>query len=110
MREVVTVEQMQKLIAASPAPSVNGHGPTRAVGQPVTGDFDLARWLADHHVPVGDPKPWNGHLRWEIDPCPFNPDHTDGSAWVGQRSNGPIVAGCHHDSCHWGWRDLREQY
>lgn len=110
MREVVTVEQLQKLIGATPSPAANGHNPARAVGQPAPGDFDLAHWLADHHVPIGDPKPWNGHLRWEIDPCPFNPDHTDGSAWVGQRSNGPIVAGCHHESCNWGWRDLRERY
>jgi hypothetical protein len=41
--------------------------------------------------------------------CPWNPDHTNRSAFIVQQASGAIAAGCHHDGCQGkGWHDLRD--
>lgn len=73
------------------------------------GPFDLDAWMRNHLPDATGPDPWNGGQRWTVPICPFNPDHTDGSAYVVRLPHGPIGAGCHHNSCqHWGWHVLRE--
>jgi hypothetical protein len=43
--------------------------------------------------------------------CPWNADHTDHSAFLVQRADGVIAAGCKHNSCQGkAWRDLRALY
>ena len=73
--------------------------------------FDLEAWLAEREVPVAEPKPKDGGRIWVFPVCPWNPQHTNGSAFVMQLADGPIAAGCHHNGCQGkGWRDLRELY
>lgn len=73
-------------------------------------DFDLSAFLRKH-FPAAEARPWNatGGLKWILDPCPFNPDHTDRSAFVTQRPSGEIAAGCQHNSCSWDWHDLKQR-
>ena len=41
--------------------------------------------------------------------CPWNPQHTNGSAFIIQQSSGAIGAGCHHNDCSGrGWHELRD--
>ncbi|WP_088186818.1 hypothetical protein [Desulfosporosinus sp. FKA] len=43
--------------------------------------------------------------------CPWNPDHTNRSAYIIQFDGGQIVAGCHHTSCSGNdWHSLRDKY
>ena len=75
------------------------------------GLFDLESWIVEHNVPVVEDKPWQDGRLWVVNPCPWNPTHTNRSAFVGIRANGAIFAGCHHDSCiDKGWHDLRDIY
>lgn len=101
--KVVPVDRLEAVAALAPTP--------QAPPQRQGGRFDLERWLADHQVPVEGPKPWGDGRKWVFPVCPWNPDHTNRSAYVVQFSSGAIAAGCHHNSCAGnGWRELRALY
>lgn len=89
----------------------NGHG----------SGFDLGRWIVESHLELIGPKSWKaGGRKWVFPVCPWNAEHTNGSAFITQQANGAIDAGCHHNSCHgkdWhalrdlvepGWRERRQ--
>jgi P4 family phage/plasmid primase-like protien len=97
----VTREQLEALAGTLPkqeqAAQYNG------------GAFDLQRWIDDHRVTVKFSAPWNNGRKWILDPCPWNSDHTGGSAFIIQQPGGAIGAGCHHNSCQGnGWHELRD--
>lgn len=74
--------------------------------------FDLVGWLERHGIAADGPTPWPkggpGAELWSLPACPWNPEHTDGSAYVARLGNGALSAGCHHESCRGrGWQELR---
>jgi P4 family phage/plasmid primase-like protien len=74
-------------------------------------EFDLAGWIADHAPAVSAPKASaGGATTWEFDTCPWNSEHHRGEAFILQRANGAIAAGCRHESCRWDWHELRARY
>src|SRR5262245_48736800 len=106
--EVVTRAQLEALAAlvpelpkATPRPGSSGYG-----------SFDLEQWIADHGLPVVSRGPWgSGGYRWVLNPCPWNADHTNRSAFVVRLPAGAIAAGCHHNSCQGhDWQALRDMY
>jgi hypothetical protein len=105
---------LQKLAGEAPAkldPRQDGQSGRGKLRPQQYKEFDLARWVEDHDVPVKSVKEWNGAPLWVLESCPWN-GHEDGAAWIGRRSeDGPIVGGCLHDSCsEHGWADIREHY
>ncbi len=73
------------------------------------GAFDLPTWIGAHGLEVAREGAWTRGRRWVLARCPWNPEHTDRSAYIIQFDNGAIGAGCHHNSCAGkGWRELRE--
>lgn len=73
--------------------------------------FDLAAWLSQRGIPVVSEAPWNGGRKWILNPCPWNPEHINKSAYVVQLPAGAIAAGCHHASCTGkDWSALRDLY
>jgi hypothetical protein len=73
------------------------------------GKFDLEKWIIDHQLQVAHTGDWNGGRKWVLDVCPWNPEHTNRSAYIVRLSNGAIGAGCHHNGCAGkGWHDLRD--
>ena len=65
------------------------------------GGFDMDGYLAKHGFGVIRCKPWQSHpggLIYELAHCPFNPDHTDGSAAFTLAGGVPGVD-CKHDRC-----------
>jgi DNA-binding transcriptional ArsR family regulator len=74
--------------------------------------FDIGAFIAKHGLNVRREGPWNGGGRkWELDECPFNPEHTGGSAVIIQGADGKLGFKCLHNGCadrH--WRDLRELF
>ncbi len=73
-------------------------------------DFSIDEFIASH-IPGVSAQPWsNGGRKWTPKVCPMNHEHADSSAYIGELSSGEIVAGCHHDSCPWGWQELREHF
>ena len=73
--------------------------------------FDLAEWVRKYGLDVAHEGPWQGGHRWVLSVCPWNDEHDDRSAFIVQRADGKIAAGCHHNSCQGNtWRDLRQLY
>jgi hypothetical protein len=72
--------------------------------------FELERWIAVHPLTVVRSGPWKGGgYRWVLNPCPFNPAHTDNSAVIVRWPDGHIGARCWHNGCSGkGWHDLRD--
>ncbi len=73
--------------------------------------FDLEQWIDRHDLTVVRTAPYGkGGRKWILNPCPWNEDHTDKSAFIVQVSEGGgIQAGCHHDSCAASdWHALRD--
>ena len=65
------------------------------------GDFDMDAYIAKHGFPVIRSKPWQSHpggLIYELEHCPFNPEHTGGSAAL-TIENGKPGFRCQHDGC-----------
>jgi hypothetical protein len=74
-------------------------------------EFNLADWITSHNLPVAHEKDNSSGRVWVLNPCPFDANHQNRSAYITQLKNGAIGAGCHHDSCHGkGWHDLRDMY
>src|SRR5208337_1106954 len=71
--------------------------------------FDLAGFLARHGLEVRSQGPWQDGTCYELSVCPFNAEH-QGTAHVEQFASGALSAGCHHESCKWEWRDLKEHF
>jgi hypothetical protein len=67
----------------------------------VVGGFDMDGYLAKHGFEVNQRKPWHsspGGLIYELAQCPFNPDHTGGSAAFTLAGGKPGFV-CKHDGC-----------
>jgi hypothetical protein len=103
--EIVPRELLEALASEIPKPA---SGRKR---NGTSSSFDLERWIADHGLAVGGPEPWQDGRKWIFSACPFDPSHTNRSAYIVQHASGVIAAGCHHASCQGKvWRDLRLLY
>lgn len=113
-----TVELIETVAILAPelkAPQQRRPGGGNVPAEP----FDADRWIAEHNLDVYPPVSWNGGRRWIFRVCPWNPDHTDRSAYILQFPSGAMAAGCQHNSCtgrDWfalrdtvepGWRDRK---
>lgn len=103
----VLLEQLEALAAMAPKQAPQ---PQRNEYRGAAQAFDLDRWIVDRGLKVALEKPWNGAgRRMVLATCPFNTDHSDGSAVITQSANGKIGFKCHHNSCEGKhWRDVRE--
>ena len=73
--------------------------------------FVLDDWILRHGLNVNSPVPYNGGRKWVFKVCPFNPQHTNGSAVLIEEPSGAVGFRCHHNSCSGNdWRKLREMY
>lgn len=95
---------LERLAALAPPAPVSGSP------RPPRGAFDLPAWLAQHNVPIHRDGPWGeGGHRWILNPCVWDPTHTDGAAYIVRFDSGAIRAGCHHAGCHGkDWHALRD--
>jgi len=103
---LISVQALERLAAMVPESSHAQVEDSRAGG-----NFDLDQWLGECKVPVVRSGPWNGGRKLILNPCPWNPEHTNGAAYIVQFANGAIAAGCHHNGCaDKDWHALREKY
>ncbi|OPY55790.1 MAG: hypothetical protein A4E55_02378 [Pelotomaculum sp. PtaU1.Bin035] len=74
--------------------------------------FDLEAWMVKHGIEWKTKGTWKGNnLKYVLKQCPWNPEHTNGSAVIIQFDNGGIFAKCHHNSCSQeDWHSLRKKY
>jgi len=88
--EIVPLAVLQKVADMAPKPAArvsrNGDGHYQR--------FDLDSFLAQHGIAVKRDLPWNGgERRLVLEDCPWNADHTNGSAYIVQFQDGAIAAG-----------------
>lgn len=112
--EVVPVEMLEYLAeqgnsTAKAAPALQNKSSYAG-----NGVFDLDSFFTRNSLDLKDPKDWKTHAgtgrKWEFHTSPMC-QHNDGAAWVGEMTiGGPIVAGCQHESCTWGWTELRNKF
>jgi AAA domain len=104
--EVVPLPLLQSLARRVPKePPAPSYRPYGGQGEP----FVLEKWLVQYQIPIRHHGGWNGGDRWVLERCPWNPEHTDKSAFIVRFASGAIAAGCHHNSCQGkGWPELRE--
>jgi len=82
---------------------------------PSIGGIDLERFIAQHLPRAQGPQPWSGSSgagqRWILNPCPWNPAHTNDSAYILRHASGALSAGCQHNGCAGRtWADLRGMF
>ena len=106
--EVVSREHLTALAALLPEPPATTPR-HRVVDREA---FNLTQWIAHHQLPVVSQGPWsNGGYKWILNPCPWNPEHTNRAAYLVQFTSGAIAAGCHHHGCAGkDWHALRRLY
>ncbi len=96
------------LVAAS---GIEAAEPQTQVMTSSSSGFVLDDWILRHGLDVRSPVPYNGGRKWVFKVCPFNPQHTNGSAVLIEEPSGAIGFRCHHNSCTGNdWRKLREMY
>jgi hypothetical protein len=88
--EVVSPELLAQLAATIPPPLKE---------ETAKSSFNVANWISQHQIPMIAEAPWNGGRKWILNPCPWNLEHTNRSAYIVQFANGAIAAGCLHASC-----------
>ena len=73
------------------------------------GHFAIDDWISQHGLDIANAGEWHGGRKWIFNTCPWNPEHTNRSAYIVEHPNGAIAAGCHHNGCAGkNWRDLRK--
>ena len=102
--DVVTTNQLHALAGLLPA------DPPLATSSNGSATFDLDVWMVSSGLEVAKEGTWDtGGYRWILRHCPWNPDHTNLSAYVCRLPSGAIAAGCHHNGCNGkSWHALRD--
>jgi hypothetical protein len=101
---VVQVEQLQALAVLRPVEPPRVHNGAYQNG------IDARAFLQRYGIQVSREKPWqNGATVFELEKCPFNPEHQRSSSII-QFATGAIAFRCFHNSCQpHRWQDLREK-
>lgn len=103
---VIPREKMEELVKDMPRNSSLIKGTMKKIKEQI----DVDDYLEKHGIGVVSKSEWNGGYRWVLDICPWNPEHTDHSAFVIQFADGGIAAKCHHNGCSQeNWRTLRDK-
>ena len=69
-------------------------------------NVDIENFIEKNGLDLAFKVDFNGNgVKYILNTCPWNPEHTDRSAYIIQFENGAIAAGCHHNGCSkesWG--------
>ena len=107
---IVEKEQLQAIVAMLPETEKS-----KSIGCSTSaGRIDVNDWLEKVGLKenVVEVKPYlDDAMMWILNPCPWNAEHTNNSAFIIQFSNGAVMAKCHHNSCaNENWQTLRAKY
>jgi P4 family phage/plasmid primase-like protien len=117
--EVVSVallEGLAGLAEQAPSEQPSAGGRRRIAWGSRGGAWDKERMQAfiDQHLGGCEPGPataYDGGWKWVLSVCPFNPEHTNGSAVVIIGANGALGFRCLHNGCvNYHWKDLRAKF
>jgi hypothetical protein len=101
---VLTREKLHELINALGAPREKAHGKNSTPTAATKLEEYLNRAGIRYRPAIQEP---DGSLKWIIDACPFDAEHTNSPA-VFLRPDGSVGYHCFHKSCEGkGWQDFR---
>lgn len=101
----IPLPQSNSLIQFTESPAIGDGSPN--IPQAHSGQrprLDVERWLLASGYKVHQKKSKEDKTVYELDRCPFNPNHESGKAAIFQFNDGKLGAKCQHDSCssyHW---------
>lgn len=102
----VPIEKLEALAGLLPIKPTLSKGVSKNTGSVI----DINAYLAKHGVEVYSKSDWQGGNRWILTSCPWDPAHTDHSAYIVQFANGAVAAGCHHNGCSQeSWYTFRDK-
>lgn len=103
------LEAFAPALTTAPQP----HRPDRYTPRDGRTRFDLESWISTH-LPDAQLQPWSGgehgSRKWLLPVCPFNSQHDRREAFIVEMHSGAVSASCKHDSCIWGWPELRRMF
>lgn len=72
--------------------------------------WDIPAFIEKHGLDLAYVKPYNKNdTIYVLKTCPWNPEHTNSSAFIIQFANGGVDSGCHHDKCKdEDWNSLKK--
>lgn len=77
----------------------------------ITQKINIRELCESHGIEISHEKAWCDGICYILSTCPWNPDHTDKSAYIIEFPNGKIIAGCHHNSCsEENWQTLLQKF
>ncbi len=105
--QAVSLEQL--LAVVGPYPGDPQQQPQAATGPAWNIPQLLAQRNVEYEQDTCQTSSGEQTARYQLDSCPFNPEHNDGSAVILQWSNGATSFRCHHNSCTGkDWQALKE--
>lgn len=115
---IVTKEQLQNIIELLEPETENKPAQTTvsvsntSSSQRQYSKINVKEFCSSHGIEISHEKNLDtGGICYVLEQCPWNPEHTDKSAYIIEFPNGKIIAGCHHDSCHEEtWETLLTKY
>lgn len=108
----VTVEQIQEVIKEKPGPvKCNPAAQKRdSMAIKATEKTNVRDFIKKHDLDLAETKPYEDGEMFILSTCPWDPNHTDKSAFIIQFGSGAISAKCHHNSCSKeNWPSLKEK-
>lgn len=73
--------------------------------------FDVIRYVESHGYKIVKTKKTGEYTTYVLDVCPFDPSHTDHSAYISIHTSGMRSFKCHHNGCQGKhWKDLRARW
>lgn len=104
----VSLKQLEEIIELMP--TVEEHKKGRGRKTLANGSFNIEEWIEERGLEVAYRASFqNKGTKYILKSCPWNPDHTDRSAYIIKFDGGGISAGCHHNSCSQeNWETLRD--
>lgn len=109
--DVLSREKLEMFAPAEPPraqPATNGR-PRERTYTAERATFNVDDFIMQH-LPDAKERSWASGRKWILPVCPFNDSHDRGEAHVEQLHSGAMSAGCLHESCKWGWRELRAKF
>ncbi|SFN01699.1 hypothetical protein [Thermodesulforhabdus norvegica] len=100
--DITPLEKLQELAALVPRPQTEPRLTVQMGGM-----FDLQDFITRHGLRVSKTKAWQDGTLYELETCPFNPEHKR-TARIIEFQNGALAFGCFHNSCSGNdWQALR---
>lgn len=105
--QTVPVDLLTELAAMAPVDPE----PVSTSNKSYSSSFEIEPWMAGHRIGHRGVEDYRGGTRYQLDACPFNPEHKAPDCVVMVRPDGKLCFHCSHNSCRGkGWQEFRAHF